>query len=96
MTICSIQWSVAQYEEFPSYPNGLIYSDETMDKLSYIVDSLNLQYRTCNVDQNYYAKQQALAHYVRLEGIPSKQVIRDLDQNITWEAFLKKYPQVVH
>lgn len=47
--------------------NGLIYDTETMSQLSIIVDSLNLQFKTCESKQ-YYAIPQAQGHYVIWKG----------------------------
>ena len=54
-----------QVGEFKVYPNGLIYSEQTMGKLSHIVDSLNLKYKNCHFNtifspQNWIKSKQSL------------------------------------
>lgn len=81
-----------QYREFKTYPNGLIYSEQTMSKLSHIVDSLNLKFKTCDFDKAFYSKQQALGHLVELDTGDIKSAKEDLEQNISFEDFCLKYP----
>jgi len=80
-----------QYEEFRIYPNGLIYRDQTMDQLRLIVDSLNLQFRTCDLDRVYYSKYQAKAHFVSLEGGDIQKAKRDMENDIPFDDFVRKY-----
>ena len=42
--LCAIS-AYCQDEEFKVYSNGLIYSEQTMKNLGYIVDSLNLKFK---------------------------------------------------
>lgn len=81
-----------QNGEFKTYPNGLIYSEQTMTKLSYIVDSLNLKFKTCDFNKVFYSKQQAIGHLVKLDTGDIKSVRRDLEQNMSFEEFCLKYP----
>ena len=39
-----------------------------MTKLSHIVDSLNLKFKTCDFDKAFYSMQQALGHLVKLDA----------------------------
>jgi len=55
LLICSFLFFIvgktfAQNGEFEIHPNGYIYSESTMDKLAHIVDSLNLKYKTCDLN----------------------------------------------
>lgn len=78
--------------EFEMHPNGLIYSDRTMEKLGSIVDSLNLKYKTCDFDKVFYAKQQTVGHLAELDTGDLESAIKDLEQNISFEDFDNKYP----
>jgi hypothetical protein len=78
--------------EFKTYPNGLIYSEQTMTKLSHIVDSLNLKFKTCDFDKAFYSKQQSLGHLVKLDTGDIKSAKKDLEQNLSFENFCLKYP----
>ena len=44
-----------QSTEFKVYPNGLIYDSITMHRLSGIVDSLNIRFRSCDLAHPYVA-----------------------------------------
>ncbi|PCI96339.1 MAG: hypothetical protein COB15_10640 [Flavobacteriales bacterium] len=78
--------------EFETYKNGLIYSEETMNKLGSIVDSLNLKYKTCDLNKVFKSKSQTIGHIVRLDTNDIKQAKKDLDNNISFESFITKYP----
>jgi hypothetical protein len=82
----------SQDGEFKTYPNGLIYSEQTMIKLSNIVDSLNLKFKTCNFDKDFYSKHQAIGHLVSLDTGDIISAKKDFEQNISFEDFCSKYP----
>lgn len=82
----------SQINEFTLHPNGLIYSETTMEKLSSIVDSLNLKFKSCDLDRVFYSKHQVLGHLVKLDTGDIKSAKRDLEQNISFEDFCSKYP----
>lgn len=90
--LCFTISAYCQKGEFKVYPNGLIYSEQTMSKLSLIVDSLNLKFKTCDFDKVFYSKQQALVHLIKLDTGDIKSAKRDLEQNISFEDFCLKYP----
>ena len=79
--------------EFKVYPNGLIYSERTMSKLSHIVDSLNLKYKTCNFNTVFYSKSQTIGHIIKLEEGNIKEAKKDMENQISLDDFLKKYPK---
>jgi len=83
----------AQSSEFEPYDNGLIYSDTTVKQLKYIVDSLNLKFRVCELDKVYLSKPQAKAHHVFLEKHDVKAAKADIEAGISYEDFLRKYKQ---
>ncbi len=64
-----------------------------MKQLEYIVDSLNLKFRSCNINTTYYSKYQATGHYIRLDEGNVEAAVRDMKKNISFEDFLKKYPK---
>jgi len=83
----------AQYSEFKLYDNGLIYSEASMGKLKRIVDSLNLKFKVCDLSKKYYSNRQAIAHHLSLEGKKAKEAKADIEKNISFEDFVKKYPK---
>jgi len=83
----------AQNSEFNLYGNGLIYSEAAMGKLKHIVDSLNLKFKICDANKKYYSKRQAIAHHISFEGKKVKEAQADIERNIGFAEFMKKYPQ---
>ncbi len=79
--------------EFTTYDNGLIYSEATMKKLERIVDSLNLKYKSCDLNTTYYAISQTIGHKIRLDSGNIKQARKDINDQIPFEKFVQKYPQ---
>ena len=54
------------YTEFGNSSNGLIYSDTTIKQLKFIVDSLNLKFKVCDLYKTYYSKLVTLHNYLTL------------------------------
>lgn len=90
-TLCSIIFAFAQ-GEFRQHDNGLMYHDTTMQQLEFIVDSLNLKYKSCDLFKTYYTIPQAQAHYVKLDTGDIKQAKADMEANMSFADFVKKYP----
>jgi len=90
--LCTIS-TYCQDGEFQVYPNGLIYNEQTMTKLSHIVDSLNLKYKTCNFNTVFYSKSQTIGHLVKVDGGNLKEAKKDMEKQISLDDFLKKYPK---
>ncbi|SHF97608.1 hypothetical protein [Chryseobacterium vrystaatense] len=82
-------------QEFATYKNGFIYGEETMNKLGKIVDSLNLKYKTCDLNQVFDSKLQTKGYSVVLKSGPIAQAKKDMDMNISFDDFMKKYPEAV-
>ncbi len=79
--------------EFKTYNNGLIYSDVTMNQLTYIVDSLNLKFKRCELNRVYYAVSQGIGNHVSMENGNIKEALADINNNINFEEFVKKYKE---
>ncbi|MGB0870528.1 MAG: hypothetical protein ACPGSD_13105 [Flavobacteriales bacterium] len=86
---------IGQNSEFKEHSNGLIYNDSIMSKLNHIVDSLNLQYKICELNPSYYSKSQATAHYINLEKDRVDEALVDLKNGISFHTFIKKYPNAI-
>lgn len=74
------------------HANGLMYSDTTMKQLAFIVDSLNIKFRSCALSKTYYSKYQTKAHFIKLEEGDIKEAKKDMENNISFGDFMKKYP----
>lgn len=78
--------------EFEVHPNGLIYGDSTIEQLRHIIDSLNIKYKVCERRTDYLSLPQGFAHYVFLDKPDMKNARKDMENNISIEAFIRKYP----
>lgn len=56
--------SYGQFSEFRTYSNGLIYDPATMRRLTTIVDSLNIKFKTCDLNQPYASLPQGGATFI--------------------------------
>ncbi len=83
----------AQRPEFTVHSNGLMYNDTTMEQLHFIVDSLNLKFKSCELHKTFRAKSQALAHHISLKKDQVQEAREDMKRGISPEAFIKKYPK---
>jgi len=63
-----------------------------MSKLSKIVDSLNLKYKSCDYDKVFKSKSQTIGHVINIKTTNIKQLKKDLENQITFERFINKYP----
>lgn len=81
----------AQDGEFDIHSNGLMYSDTTMTQLRFIVDSLNLKFKSCELSKVYYSKSQAKAHYINLDKGNIKSAKQDMMNKIPFDTFINKY-----
>jgi len=83
--------SFSQDTEFGKSNNGLIYSDTTVKQLKFIVDSLNLKFKVCELNKTYLSKFQAKAHFVSLVNGKIKDAKKDIEANMSFDDFIKKY-----
>jgi len=96
IVLCFVTFlSKGQTGEFDIHKNGLIYSESAVGKLKHIVDSLNLKFKVCNSNKVYYTSKQTLGHYIILEKNKVQEALKDIKSNISYEAFLTKYPKAV-
>jgi len=84
--------SCSAQNEFSPKNNELIYSDHTIKQLKFIVDSLNLKFKTCDLDKVYRAKAQVKGNYIFLSGTRAKEAKNDIEKNISFDDFIRKYP----
>ncbi len=86
-------FTVRAIGQAPVYENGLIYSTATMNKLEKIVDSLNLRYKSCDLNKVFYTKFQTVGHIVRLDTGNIQQAKKDMDAGLPLKDFVTKYPK---
>jgi hypothetical protein len=76
--------------EFPIYQNGLIYDELTMGRLSHIVDSLNLKFKSCQ-PKTFRALPQGRATFVTVNGNLAA-VKNAMKANLSLEEFIQRFP----
>ncbi|MBL0742070.1 hypothetical protein [Chryseolinea lacunae] len=79
-----------QNGEFTTYKNGLIYDEGTMNRLGVIVDSLNLQFKSCSVSKPHNALPQGNATFVSLEG-HAAEARKAIAKGMSLREFRKKF-----
>src|ERR1700722_1406919 len=81
-------------QEFSRRPNsnGLIYGDTTMTRLRFVVDSIHLKFKHCDLDRTYYSICQTQAHYINLDTGDIQQAFADIQRGASFEEFIKKNP----
>jgi hypothetical protein len=84
---------VRAQSEFEINNNGLIYADSTISQLRQIVDSLNLKFKVCDRGKTYHSIPQATAHVIKIEERQAKSVKQDIDNGISFDDLIRKYPQ---
>lgn len=90
--LCCFSDCMAQSSnEFKNNGNGLIYADTTIQQLKFIVDSLNLKYKVCDLSRTYQSKLQARANFVSVNKSDIRQAKKDIDSGIDFGEFEKKY-----
>ena len=82
----------SQSGEFQTHPNGLIYSVKTMEQLGKIVDSLNLQFKNCELDKAYTSIVQGRGTYFEIDSkLKRKAIFKDLANNLSFNELVEKY-----
>ncbi|KAF2516500.1 hypothetical protein [Flavobacterium foetidum] len=83
--------TTAQNSEFKVYDNGLIYSENSVSKLKFIVDSLNLKFKVCEFNKTFRSSRQAKANFILIEKSDALKAKKDLENGISYAAFKAKY-----
>lgn len=84
--------------EFATQSNGLMYSESDMKTLRFIVDSLNLRFKTCDLTKKFYSNPQTKGQAVtfRSETSDLKMIMEELGKNISYHDLLNKYAAFIH
>lgn len=93
MTCCSGQQAFVenQYSEFEQHENGLIYSENTINQLKFIVDSFNVKFRSCEPSQTYLSLPHSKANYIRATGKQARLIKAALNKQTSFDSLLKKF-----
>lgn len=78
-----------QNTEFQVFSNGLIYDDQTMNRLGVIVDSLNVRFRTCDLSHPYFSYPQGMATLVE---VPNKTARKLILSGVSLDEYKSRFP----
>jgi len=94
---CHSQQPTNDRGEFATNPNGLMYSDADMKHLRFIVDSLNLKYKTCDLNSNYYSLPQTKVWYASFKSTNSDllNIIEDIKNKVSYPVLIEKYKSLI-
>jgi hypothetical protein len=83
--------------EFATNLNGLMYSDNDIKALRFVVDSLNLRFKTCDLNKTYYSNPQARIFSVsfKSEKDDLKEIIKEMETNEEFSLVIKKYKPLI-
>lgn len=76
----------------PLHPNGLIYSDSTLDYLQLVHDSMLHNFEINTVVDTLYSKPQAKGHYIFIRA-HQRSALQDIRKGIPINEFITKYQE---
>lgn len=93
LAFCCLLTTISNAQnEFEEHPNGLMYDEETMTHLTFISDSLNLQFQTCTDVPAFTSFPQGEGNMIRLDIEHQEEAIKAIENNISLEDFRLQFP----
>lgn len=83
--------------EFATNSNDLLYNDKDMKSLRFIVDSLNLRFKTCDLNKTYYAYPQTSVYYVSFKSADNnlKKIIEEIENKTGFYQLVSAFPSYI-
>ncbi len=83
--------------EFATNLNGLMYNESDMKSLRFIVDSLNLRFKTCDLNKTYYSYPQTRVYSVSFESETNdlKNIVEQLEKKISFREVISNFPSYI-
>ncbi|MFT3682292.1 MAG: hypothetical protein QM791_18610 [Ferruginibacter sp.] len=77
--------------------NGLIYADSDITALRFVVDSLNLKFKTCSLNKDYLTYPQTKAYAIRFKSRSNslEQIKKDIQDNASFTDLALKYKNYI-
>lgn len=84
--------------EFKVNSNGFIYTQDDIDALKFIVDSLNLKFKSCSLNKNYLSYPQTTAAYIRFQSDTNNllAIKKDIERGASLDELQNKYAVFIH
>ena len=81
------------HSEFNKNSNGLIYSDQDINALKFVIDSLNLKFKTCDLNKDYFSYPQTRLYSLHFESKNNnlKELKIELGSNPDFYTIINKY-----
>jgi hypothetical protein len=83
----------SQLPDFPLHSNGLIYDDTLMRQLRHLADSIRARASFSSEAGAYFSPRQTTGSFVRLDTGDIDGAYDDLRKGISFDSFVRKYPQ---
>lgn len=91
LSVITLCFKCYSQNEFKISKNGLIYSDSAISKLKYVVDSLNLKFKYCDLNKAFMSSFQGQGHFITIQGKHTAAAKVDIDNDISYQHFIEKY-----
>ena len=97
LVTCHSQMNAPVRGEFAYQSNGLMYPDTTMRKLSHMVDSLNLRFKSCDNSQQFFSCPQGKVYVIRFaSSVDTMASLRkDMNADLDFSSFISRYRKYV-
>lgn len=85
--------TTTNYSEFDKNTNGLIYSDNDISALRFVVDSLNLKFKTCDLNKVYLSYPQTKLYTISFKSKTNNllEIKKEFEGNPDFYTLIKKY-----
>lgn len=94
---CKSQDDTTVNSEFHKNKNGLIYSESDVAALRFVVDSLNLKFKTCDLNKKYNAYPQAHAYSINFSSNTNdlSEIVSALKSSADFNTLINKYDSLI-
>lgn len=84
--------------EFATNPNGLMYNDNDMKTLRFIVDSLNLRFKSCDLNKTYYAYPQTPVYSISFRSTSNdlKEIIEEIEKKTNFQQIAYRFTAYIN
>jgi hypothetical protein len=87
-----------EHGEFNKNANGLIYSEHDVSALKFVVDSLNLKFKSCELNKKYLSYPQTKTKFASFESKTNSllEIKKDIENGIEFLELIDKYREFLN